>query len=79
MILDPDVENNGVGKPVEYEKIDQGQRHDWLSNYVRKSSDTMNGTLPTKPEDKRVARWSFWPEAKPDQQRRDHYCGDLCW
>ena len=55
MILDPDVENNGVGKPVEYEKIRiKVSDRTGLSNYVSKSGDTMNGTLRISqvPEDK---------------------------
>ena len=55
MILDPDVENNGVGKPVEYEKIRiKVSDAVGLSSYVRKAGDTMNGTLRISqvPEDK---------------------------
>ena len=46
LVLDPDVEENNEGKPVEYELVRiKCSDSAGLSNYVRKSGDTMNGTL----------------------------------
>ena len=46
LVLDPDVEENCEGKPVEYELVRiKCSDSAGLSNYVRKSGDTMNGTL----------------------------------
>ena len=46
LVLDPDVEENNEGKPVENELVRiKSSASAGLSNYVRKSGDTMNGTL----------------------------------
>ena len=46
LVLDPEVEENCEGKPVENELVRiKCSDSAGLSNYVRKSGDTMNGTL----------------------------------